>query len=143
MTPLQPIITELAVESVDASIYWYRELGFEVDAEGQRDDDGRQWVSLSHEGRSVWLLRADMFPGAALPARTAPRMTLYLQVPDVDAVYARLIGRRIEAEHAPQDQWYGLREFALCDPDGFRWVINQPIPPDQAPPPPRTPSLPG
>ncbi|MEL7672669.1 MAG: VOC family protein [Chloroflexota bacterium] len=143
MTPLQPIIAELAVESVDASISWYRELGFEVDAEGQRDDDGRQWVSLSHEGRSVWLLRADMFPAATPPEPGAPRMTLYLQVLDVDAVYARLIERRIETEHVPQNQWYGLREFALRDPDGFRWVINQPIPEDQTPPPPRTPPLPG
>ncbi len=70
-------------------------------------------------------------------------MTLYLQVLDVDAVYARLIERRIETEHVPQNQWYGLREFALRDPDGFRWVINQPIPEDQTPPPPRTPPLPG
>lgn len=141
MPSMQPIIAELAVESVDASIYWYRELGFEVDAEGLHDDEGRQWASLTHDGRAVWLLRADIAPDAASPGLGAPRTTLYLQVADVDAAYQRLLARQITTESAPQNQWYGLREFALRDPDGFRWVINQPIPPGQTPPPPRTPPL--
>lgn len=133
---MQPIIAELTVQDVDASIYWYRELGFEVELEGLQDEDGLQWASLAHSGRSVWLLRAGI---SDLPADSPPRTSLYAQVDDVDALHARLVARGIAVEQAPASQWYGLREFKLRDPDGFRWVFNQPIPDDQTPPPPRTP----
>ena len=55
MEQMQPIIAELVVER-DASIFWYRGLGFEVDGEGLRGD-GLQWVSMTREG-ACWLLRA-------------------------------------------------------------------------------------
>jgi uncharacterized glyoxalase superfamily protein PhnB len=134
---MSAIIAELTVEDVDAAVYWYRDLGFAVELEGLRDEDGLQWVSLVHEGRSVWLLRADMSPFDA--SSGSPRTSLYLQVADVDALYARLIERGIHVETSPQNQWYGLREFSLRDPDGYRWVLNQPIPPEETPPPPSRP----
>jgi uncharacterized glyoxalase superfamily protein PhnB len=130
---VQPIIAELTVEDVEVSILWYRELGFSVELEGLRDEDGLQWVSLAHDGRSVWLLRADMSTQAAAHP---PRTTFYLAVPDADAMFSQLEMRDVTTDSAPQNQWYGQREFALKDPDGFRWVINQPIPPEECPPPP-------
>ena len=130
---MQSIVAELTVADVDVAIAWYRELGFEIELEGLRDEDGLQWVSLAHEGRSVWLLRADMSDAVI---DHPPRTTLYLQVEDVDALYARLADRGVTIERRPASQWYGLREFKLRDPDGFRWVINEPIPPDETPPPP-------
>lgn len=133
---MRAIIAELTVDDVDAAVAWYRDLGFAVELEGLRDEDGLQWVSLVHEGRSVWLLRADMAP---FDGDHAPRTSLYLQVADVDALYSRVIDRGLQVETAPRDQWYGLREFALRDPDGFRWVLNQPIPPEDTPPPPARP----
>lgn len=140
MSSTQPIIAELSVASVEASIAWYRALGFAVEGEGLRDEDGMQWASLAHAGRGLWLLRADL---AASEGHGAPSVSFYLQVEDVDALHARLAERQLAIERAPQSQWYGLREFSLRDPDGYRWVINQPIPEDQAPPPPRTGALPG
>ncbi len=131
---MQSIVAELTVADVAESIAWYRELGFEIELEGLHDENGLQWVSLGHNGRSVWLLRADMSDFAV---EHAPRTTLYLQVEDVDALHDRLLRRGIAIESRPASQWYGLREFKLRDPDGFRWVINQPIPPDETPPPPR------
>ena len=133
---MRAIIAELTVEDVDAAVYWYRELGFAVELEGLRDDDGLQWVSLVHDDRTVWLLRADMAP---FDGDRAPRTSLYLQVPDVDALYHRVIERGLQVETAPRKQWYGLREFSLRDPDGFRWVINQPLSPEETPPPPARP----
>lgn len=131
---MDPIIAELTVEDVDASRYWYEDLGFEVEVNGVEDDDGRQWVSLAHQGRSVWLLRRDVSPHKG---EGDPRVTLYLQVEDADAIYRRLTERGVPTEGQPRNQWYGLREFALRDPDGYRWVINQPIPPADSPPPPQ------
>ena len=67
MDEKQPIIAELVVESVDASIFWYRDLGFEVDGEGLRDDDGLQWVSMTRWAPVV--LRADLSPDDARARR--------------------------------------------------------------------------
>jgi uncharacterized glyoxalase superfamily protein PhnB len=130
---MEAIIAELTVADVAASIYWYRELGFQVELEGLRDEDGLQWASLEHGGRTVWLLRADKSPYSA---EHPPRTALYLQVADLDALYERLRVRGIATLGPPVSQWYGLREFALLDPDGFRWVINQPLSPEETPPPP-------
>lgn len=135
---MNAIIAELTVEDVDYACYWYADLGFEVELKGIKDDDGLQWASLAHGGRSVWLLRRDVSPHPAAPAGQGdPRVTLYLQVEDVDALYEQVTGRGAIPEGRPRNQWYGVREFALRDPDGYRWVINQPIPPEQTPPPPQ------
>ncbi|WP_119067110.1 VOC family protein [Aggregatilinea lenta] len=132
---MNAIIAELTVEDVDYACYWYADLGFEVELKGIEDDDGLQWASLAHSGRSVWLLRRDVSPYK--DAEGDPRVSLYLQVEDVDALYAQIDGRGVSMEHPPKNQWYGVREFALRDPDGYRWVINQPIPPEETPAPPK------
>jgi uncharacterized glyoxalase superfamily protein PhnB len=49
----------------------------------------------------------------------------YLYVDDVDATYEELRGRGIETVDAPEDKFYGLREFVLCDPDGYYYAIAQ------------------
>jgi uncharacterized glyoxalase superfamily protein PhnB len=140
MEQMQPIIAELVVENVDASIFWYRGLGFEVDGEGLRDDDGLQWVSMTRDGRPLWLLRADLSPD---DARGAPSVRLYLQVENVDTIYEQLTARNVLTESAPETQWYGLREFSVRDPDGYHWILNHPVPEDQRPPAPSPGPLPG
>ena len=128
---MQQIIAELTVSDLEASIAWYRALGFEVELESVKDDQGMQWVSMGREGRSVWLLRSDVSrhaiggPGG---------VTFYLQVDDVDRFYNQLTEHGIKTESRPQNQWYGLRDFVVFDPDGFCWAINQSIPPRETPP---------
>jgi uncharacterized glyoxalase superfamily protein PhnB len=131
---MQPIIAELTVDDVNVSIQWYQELGFEVELEGIEDDEGLQWVSMNRDGRSVWLLRADI---SRHSADHLPRITLYLQVEDVDQVYHNLIENGINTDNRPQNQWYGLREFTVRDPDGYCWSINESIPLEDTPPHPK------
>ncbi|NLX08628.1 MAG: hypothetical protein GXY36_03145 [Chloroflexi bacterium] len=132
---MQPIIVELTVEDVQTSIYWYKELGFEVELEGIHDDEGLQWVSMARDGRSLWLLREDI---SRHSAGQGCNVTLYMQVEDVDAVHQRLSTNGIQTDSPPQNQWYGLREFTVRDPDGFCWSINQSIPRSETPPHPQT-----
>lgn len=132
---MQPIIAELTVEDVHVSVYWYKELGFEVELEGIRDEEGLQWASLNHQGRSVWVLRKDI---SRHNGEHPASVTFYLQVEDVDKLYNRLVERGIQPDTRPQNQWYGLREFLARDPDGFCWAINQSIPPSETPPHPYT-----
>lgn len=128
---MHPIVAELTVKNLVRSIAWYTDLGFSVEMEGVRDDHGLQWVSMGLDGRAVWLLREDI---SRHTADCPPRITLYLQVDDVDQFYSQAIERGIITASRPQNQWYGLREFIVYDPDGYCWAVNQSISQDETPP---------
>jgi uncharacterized glyoxalase superfamily protein PhnB len=49
----------------------------------------------------------------------------YLYVDDADAAYEELRGRGIETVDAPEDKFYGVREFLIRDPDGYYYAIAQ------------------
>ncbi len=127
---LQSIVAELTVSNLAASVDWYRALGFKLELEGVSDDKGVQWVSMSRNGRSVWLLRRDI---SRHQAAQSGGVTFYLQVEDVDSLHKQLEARGVRHEE-PGNRWYGLREFIAYDPDGFCWAINQSIPPQDCPP---------
>jgi len=59
---------------------------------------------------------------------TDDKFTLWLQVRDVDAEFARLAAEGVEVVEAPVDEPWGLREARLRDPDGLLLVIVE-IPP--------------
>lgn len=62
---------------------------------------------------------------------------LFLRVPDVDAAHQGMVERGVSPEAEPADQPYGLRDFAVVDPDGHRITLGTPIafPTDQHRPP--------
>ena len=47
----------------------------------------------------------------------------YVYVTDVDETYAELKGRGVEPLDAPDDKFYGLREFLVKDPDGYYYAF--------------------
>ena len=57
------------------------------------------------------------------------KFSLWLQVRDVDAEFARLEAAGVEVVEAPVDEPWGLREARLRDPDGLLLVIVE-IPPE-------------
>jgi len=131
---MQQIIAELTVRDMATSIGGYMGRGFSFEMEGIQDEQGFQWVSMGREGRSVWLLRQDI---SRHDGDGTPSITFYLQVENVDRVHTQLISYGIKADTPPQNQWYGLRDFIVHDPDGFCWAINQSISPDECPPHPK------
>ena len=57
-------------------------------------------------------------------AGTPSPITLWLQVPDVDAEYARLTASgEVTVVHAPETMPWGLREMWIEDPDGVRIAV--------------------
>lgn len=49
--------------------------------------------------------------------------TLYLYVPDCDALYDRAIAAGATSISAPADQFYGDRHGGVTDPSGNRWYV--------------------
>ena len=60
---------------------------------------------------------------------TEDKISLWLQVRDVDAEFARLAAAGVTVVEAPVDEPWGLREARVRDPDGLMLVLVG-IPPD-------------
>jgi uncharacterized glyoxalase superfamily protein PhnB len=45
----------------------------------------------------------------------------------IDALYAQIVGRGVAIEEPIADRPYGMRDFAIVDPDGHRLVFGQGI----------------
>lgn len=104
----------LQTSDMDRTIRWYGDvLGFRCVS---RMDD--EWCRLEQDGVSLMFMR-----NAHLgePRATA---TQYIYVDDVNALWETLKDR-VEAEWGPEDMPYGMREFAIKDPDGYRLSFGQ------------------
>jgi uncharacterized glyoxalase superfamily protein PhnB len=60
-------------------------------------------------------------PGELGGAETS---SMYLVVPDADAVYAKAQAAGATIVRALQDMPYGSREFAVSDPEGHTWSVG-------------------
>jgi hypothetical protein len=71
--------------------------------------------------------------GRAAPALGEARMTVYIDVRDVDALYTELLPEleTLPADHvhAPIDQEWNQREFHVRLPDGHWMAFGQPVRP--------------
>ena len=52
-------------------------------------------------------------------------LVTYLYVDDADAAYRELQSRGVATWDAPEDKFYGVREFLVRDPDGYYYAIAQ------------------
>ena len=59
---------------------------------------------------------------------TDDKLSLWLQVRDVDAEFARLTTEGVETVEAPVDEPWGLREARVRDPDGLMLVLIEVLP---------------
>ena len=105
----EQLVTEIFVRDIAKSTAFYRRLGFEL-----LRDDG-DFVELTWEGHRLFLdERGDMGPVA-----DTVQANVRVMVPDVDRYWelAAEMGAHVLAPI--QDKSYGLRDFAIADPDGF------------------------
>jgi uncharacterized glyoxalase superfamily protein PhnB len=143
---LHPNAVHLTVTNVPRSIKFYKEkLGFKL-AECHPDAKRPVWANLLLGGQSLmlgelpslaearqWGMGAEAIELLKQDARAFARGSIgvgvcyYLMVHDVDAMARRLKRRRVKALTAPKDQFYGIRDFQIADPDGYRLVFFEPI----------------
>jgi uncharacterized glyoxalase superfamily protein PhnB len=115
---LRSLTPMLQTSDMDRTISWYGDvLGFRcVD----RIEDG--WCHLRQDGVSLMFMQNDHL-GA--PHATA---TQYIYVDDVDELWEALKDR-VTAEWGPETMSYGMREFAIRDPDGYLLSFGEPLSP--------------
>ena len=104
--------------------YYERVLGFRREYAG---GDPPEFAIYSRDG---WPL---MFRRVADASRIAPNerqggtWDVFYWVRDVDALFAELSARGAEVAYAPAVQSYGMKEFAVRDPNGYVLGFGQTV----------------
>ncbi|SRR6266581_3932909 len=121
---LAPVAPELFVPDVpEAARFYETALGFRI----IRCEPDFAIVSL---GECVIMLAAEAMYGSMGGENSGQRgqlIDIRLVVPDVDAMYRRAKENRVAIVHDIGDRPYGLRDFILRDPHGFRLRFASPL----------------
>lgn len=122
MTQMHAVTPFLRVPDIDAAVGFFTDaLGFTV---GFR---GGEYAYVHRDNVAFRLIEDE-----ALPPRGGGRYTSYIDVADVDALYAELKPRldRLPAGHVspPCDQTYGQRDMTVLGPDGDLIAFGSAIP---------------
>lgn len=104
----------LPCRQLDATVAFYGLLGFTLEFE---ENEPAPYAILSLGGAELH------FAGIADPAQAGLHGACYLRVPDADALHAHWRAAGVPDEGLPRlgpidDRPWGMREFALVDPDG-------------------------
>ena len=117
---LTPLAVELFVPDVtEATRYYVDTLGLTVMRTTPPDEP---IFAIAYLGEAVVMFMHDRFYAGAradLDYRGAG-IDIRLMVPDVDAVYERVREAGVEVMNPIGDRDYGLRDFIMRDPFGFR-----------------------
>jgi uncharacterized glyoxalase superfamily protein PhnB len=117
----------MTVRDGQSSIEFYaRAFGFEAYGEVMRGEDGQVQHAGMRLGEAAIMFAPpnpgnDMKPPVELGAPDS--LTLYVYVPDVDALAARAQRAGAKMLQAPADQFWGDRIAVFKDPDGYHWTF--------------------
>lgn len=116
------ITTNLMVASVDASVKFYQEiLGLEVVASVPAKNQTLQFAILAKEAMTLMLQEkgnlSEEYPILAAE-KIQPSITLYITVENFEEFYTT-IKSNYPIYTEPHITFYGAKEFAITDPDGY------------------------
>ena len=120
---LSPYMT---VRSGQSSIEFYaRAFGFETYGEVMRGEGGDvQHASMRLGEAAIMFGPEEGSMGLRVPMPGTPdTLSLYVYVPDVDALHARAQRGGASLVQAPADQLWGDRTVVFKDPDGYHWTF--------------------
>jgi len=142
--PMQVLFTSKDVKRfID---FYTKKLGFKLE-QSWPDEKNPQWANLMLDNQSVmvggsmeaadigktcggdsalegwWKTKVDAYKKNA----HGVGVLIYIKVPDVDTYYADVKKRGAEPALAPKTQFYGIRDFALTDPDGYDLCFYEPV----------------
>jgi PhnB protein len=109
----------------DSIEFYSRAFGFEPYGEVMRDSDGRVQHAGMRLGEAMIMFGSEEGSmGLTVRASDAPdNLSLYVYVPDVDAVHARAQRAGAQVVQAPADQFWGDRTAVYKDRDGYHWTF--------------------
>ena len=118
-TRFEKLTPMLNVPDVSATVAWYVSIGFEV-LHTFEEDGVPNWALLGRDAAEVMINKRDLPKDSALGAN------LYVHVDDIEALWADLKDR-VTVSEALTDQFYGMRDFWIEDPNGYTLGFGQKI----------------
>jgi uncharacterized glyoxalase superfamily protein PhnB len=124
---LRSVTPAFTVNDIQASIGWYRDvLGFFVAQEFEHDGKLAS-ASLKAGAVEIYLTQDDFAKGR--DRHKGVGFSLYCTTAmDVDELAAAITERGGVLTQPPTDQSWGVRDFAVADPDGFKITISTALP---------------
>jgi len=118
MSSLTKIVPSLLSRDLVVTARFYEGLGFSI--VGGSAECG--WIELKRDA-AVLQFYAD--PPVGTPDQPILSGTIYIHLDGVDALAAEWAGR-IAFEWGPETMEYGMREFAIRDPNGYLFAFAAP-----------------
>ena len=117
---LRDFVPMLHVADVQATLDWYRSIGFEpIDS---NEEDGQVNWALMSLGNSQLMLNS----GGKMSSETRRDVDLYVRTDDLVAI-RRQIDDQAQLVEDIHDTFYGMREFTVRDINGFWITFGEPI----------------
>jgi len=119
---LSEVTPSITVNDLGRSIDWYRDVaGFAVEDRFERD--GTLVGAQLRAGDVVFLLGQDDWQKGRDRVKGVGFRLYCMTTGDLDAFAKRIQARGGVLDQLPTDQPWGMRDFALTDPDGFKLTI--------------------
>lgn len=120
--PLAGVAPSFTANDVEKSLAWYRDVvGFSVGEKWEKD--GRLAGVELQGGDVVFMLGQDDWQKGR-DRKKGEGFRLYCRTTgDVDALAKGIVARGGRLDQPPTDQPWGMRDFSLTDPDGFKITI--------------------
>lgn len=129
MTKLTELAPMLAANDLAETIGFYEGIGFRC--QGTFEADGQMvWCSLERDGIRLmftWDPPHTHDDGSEHTHEPAMAGSLYFYTDDVDAIWDDL-RMNAEVEFDLDDRPYGMRDFAITDPNGYVLVFGSHLP---------------
>ncbi len=124
---LRSVMPVLTVNDIEESVAWYRDvLGFHVNQE-MKLDGKLAGASLKAGAVEILLTQDDFTKGRERRKGVGFRMYCTTAM-EIDELAEAITARGGMLAQPPRDQSWGVRDFAVTDPDGFQISISTALP---------------
>ncbi len=111
------------VNDLEKSLAWYRDvLGFVV--EERWEQEGKLMGVQLQAGNVSFMIGQDDWKKGRDRKKGVGFRLYCTTTQDVDVLAERIVARGAKLDQQPRDQPWGVRDFALTDPDGFKITIG-------------------
>ncbi len=121
------VTPQLVLEDAAGAIEWYKKALGAREVSRAPGPDGKIMHAEIAIGDSRIMLNDAMMGAKGPKALGGSPISLWVYVPDADALFTRAIAAGAQASGGPmgtmQDQFWGDRCGSLTDPHGYRWTI--------------------
>ena len=133
MAQINKLRTMLATNDLKETISFYENvLGFRCIGEMAHEEGKPFWAEVARDSVQLmftWDEPHEHEPGEEHSHDPALSGSLYLNVDDADGLYEEVKANTKDFSWEPTTQPYGMRDFAIADPNGYLLIFGSPAQP--------------